>query len=178
MQETNKFVWMPDNITGTEKIISALIWAIYFYLRFQLYQMLDIVPSCRNLVQYFEPNFVPNVLPLLLGIVPSYHPIHFKGKLTTLTRENGEKSDFRPNFDTLGPNFPPSLVFFEGFISTSSQALSQAIILCKFCVTDEPNFRKWQKILIWAQFLPVDFTSATSYILFQGIILRNLKEHR
>ena len=73
--------------------------------------MLDIVPSCRNLVQYFEPNFGPNVLPLLLGIVPSYHPIHFKGKLTNLTRENGEKSDFRPNFDKLGPNLPPPSCF-------------------------------------------------------------------
>ena len=36
----------------TEKIISTPIWATkIFFLRFQLYYMLDIVPSC-NLVQY------------------------------------------------------------------------------------------------------------------------------
>ena len=55
--------------------------------------------------------------------------------------------------------------------------------------TTEPNFRRWQKKLIlgpilasltqiWAaKFFFVDFTSASIYILFQAIILCNLKEN-
>ena len=40
----------------------------------------------------------------LIGIVPSYHPTHFKGKLMNQTGENGEKTNFGLHFGLFDPN--------------------------------------------------------------------------
>ena len=71
-----------------ENIISAPIWAINFFLRFQLYYMLDIVPSC-NIVQY-------------------------QGKLINQTWKNDKKPNFGPDFGLFGPNLGFQ-GFFTGF---------------------------------------------------------------
>ena len=75
------------------KIISTPIWATKIFLRFQLYYMLDIVPSC-NLVQYQgklimqpwengkNPNFKSNLEPLpsvfLMGVTSNSSSIMFQ----------------------------------------------------------------------------------------------------
>ena len=45
------------------------------------------------------------------------------------TWENSKKTNFGLNFCLFGPNLALQ-IFFAGFISTSSKALFQAIILC------------------------------------------------
>ena len=65
----------------------------------------------------------------LLDIVPSYHPMQFKGKLMNQTRENKEKLNFGSDFGLFDPNLG-SKNFFVGFNSTSSWTWIQAIILC------------------------------------------------
>ena len=93
---------LPLDSIKTEKIISVPILAKKYFWRFQLYYMLDIIPSC-NLVQYHgnimmiawengkNPNFGPILGPPKIfyefyhykyfGNFPSYHPMQFPGKL-------------------------------------------------------------------------------------------------
>ena len=66
-------------------------------------------PLLAHLAQIWAPNFLLQVLP---DIVPSYHPMQFKWKLTYQTWENGKKTNFRQDFVLfhlilahLAPNF-------------------------------------------------------------------------
>ena len=45
-------------------------------------------------------------------MIPSYHPIQFKGKLINQTGENEKKNqtNFRPNFGLFGQNLGPYIV--------------------------------------------------------------------
>ena len=76
----------------------------------------------------------------LLDIVPSYHPMQFKGKLMNQTRENyKKKTNFRPYF---GSTFVPQKFF--------SWVLRLLVVrhcskLSSFAIprqTNEPNLRK------------------------------------
>ena len=79
-----------------------------------------------------------------LDIVPSYHPIKFKGKLMNQFWENGKTPNFGPNF---GPNLTPQN-FFVSFISTRCQTLLQGIILCNFQKNEQTKLQKMVKNLI------------------------------
>ena len=46
----------------------------------------------------------------MLDIVASYHRIQFQGKLMIQTQENGEKPNFGPDLDPLGPNSTQALI--------------------------------------------------------------------
>ena len=50
----------------------------------------------------------------MLDIVASYHCMQFKEKLMNQTWENGEKTNFGPNFGVFDPNLGPK-IFFRGF---------------------------------------------------------------
>ena len=78
----------------------------------------------------------------LLDIVPSYHPIQFKGKLIYQTWENGKRKlilgQILANFAQI---WAPQ-IYFMRFTSTNNYTLFQATILCNF----QENFKKLQKM--------------------------------
>ena len=82
-QKANKFEWTLGDIR-LEKIISTPIWTIF--LMFQLFSMLEIVPSC-NLVQYKENwwcNFEKMATILILD--PIWSPNIFLTSFTSTNR--------------------------------------------------------------------------------------------
>ena len=97
--KTSKFVWMLENIR-IKKIISAKFWPKNFFLRFQRYYLLDIVPSCNHgqyqgklMMEPWENGKNPILISnLIWGLkkffqgfyidnLPSYHPMQFPRKL-------------------------------------------------------------------------------------------------
>ena len=80
----------------------------------------------KNLISLspLPPFFFQFYLYQQLDIVPSYHPLQFKGKLINQTLENGKKTNFRPKFG------PP--VFLVDFTSTRCQILWQAMMVFNF----------------------------------------------
>ena len=62
------------------------------------------------------------------------------------TWENGRKCNFGPDLGILA-RFDPNLalIFFVALTSTMCYTWLQAIIVCNFKKTNEPNLRKWQK---------------------------------
>ena len=101
-KKTSTYGWTLDDIR-IEKIISAPIWA---FCTFYLYYYLDIVPS--------------------------YHPMQFKGKLMNQTWGKSKKPNFGPNFGLFWPKFGLPKNFLVGFTSTRCFILLQAIIVFNF----------------------------------------------
>ena len=70
--------------------------------------------------------------------------MQFKGKLMNQTSENGEKSNFGPNFGSFGPNFAPK--FFPWILPLLDVRhcckLSLYAILRK---TNDSNSQKWRE---------------------------------
>ena len=119
--------WMFDEMR-IEKIILAPIWATKIFRRFQLYQMLDIVPSC-NFVQHQgklmmqpsengkNPNFGPNLGP------PNFFPCFTSASTQTMFQaitkfqtdepnlKNDKKNQFWARYCSLWPKFGPQNFF-------------------------------------------------------------------
>ena len=89
----------------------------------------ELILTC--LAKIYAPTFPFGrfYLYYFLDIVPSYHPMQFKGKLMKQIGQNDKKPNFRSNFGPFGSNLGLQ-TFSAGFTSTSSYTLFQAIILC------------------------------------------------
>ena len=68
----------------------------------------------ENLILGPQIFFCEFYLYYTLDIVASYHCMEFQGKLMNQSLENGEKSNFGPDFGSFGPNLGPQN-FFRGF---------------------------------------------------------------
>ena len=117
--------------SNSRKWRKCLFWAWFSTLRPKF--------GLRN-VFFFSNQYLDNV--------PSYYPMQFKGKIINQTWENSEKPNLGLDFCPFHPNLGPSN-FFVGFTFTRCQTLLQALTLCNFKETYDPNSRKWWETWIW-----------------------------
>ena len=66
-----------------------------------------------------------------------------------------EKTQLWDQLWPLWPKFGIKKIFFKDFTSTACQTLLQAIIVCNFKETNEPNLRKWSQAWCKVQFWPL-----------------------